>query len=215
LIFKRTILRGQTPPFVMELPSYKWPSPRTVVFRMIERGWVFVRCAGTLILAVSILVWAALYYPHDPNATHQEQQRNSFLGRAGHVIEPVVRPLGWDWRIGCAVIASLPAREIVVATIGVMYHFDDETDAKHDSGSWGEKLRQVTWDGSDRPVFSVPVALSIMVFFALCAQCAATLAVIRRETNSWRWPAFTFAYMTALAYLGALATYQVGMWIGG
>jgi ferrous iron transport protein B len=215
MIFKRTILRDQTPPFVMELPSYKWPSLRTVLFRMAERGWVFLRCAGTLILAVSILVWAALYYPHNPQATHQEQQRNSLLGRAGRVIEPAVRPLGWDWRIGCAVIASLPAREIVVATLGVMYHLDDETGGRSRPGSipWDEKLCHVTWDGTQRPVFNIPVALSIMVFFALCAQCAATLAVIRRETNSWRWPAFTFAYMTTLAYFGAMATYQLGMWI--
>jgi ferrous iron transport protein B len=216
LLFKRTLLRGQRPPFVMELPSYKWPSPRTVSFRMVERGWTFVRCAGTLILAVSILVWAALYYPHHPGATHQEQQRDSFLGQAGRVIEPVVRPLGWDWRIGCAVIASLPAREIVVATMGVMYHMDEDgTDhTATRSAAWGEKLRSVTWEGTDRPVFNVPVALSIMVFFALCAQCAATLAVIRRETNSWRWPAFTFGYMTLLAYAGAWTTYQLGMWLG-
>jgi ferrous iron transport protein B len=216
-VFKRTLLRGQTPPFVMELPSYKCPSPRTVLFRMVERGWVFVRCAGTLILSVSILVWAALYYPHDPQATHQQQQRESYLGRAGRVIEPAVRPLGWDWRIGCAVLASLPAREIVVATMGVMYHLDDEpaTASPPANALWAEKLRHVTWDGSQRPVFTVPVALSIMVFFALCAQCAATLAVIRRETNSWRWPAFTFGYMTTLAYFGAMATYQLGTWIGG
>jgi ferrous iron transport protein B len=215
-VFKRTILRGQTPPFVMELPSYKWPSPRTVIFRMAERGWVFVRCAGTLILAVSILVWAALYYPHDPRASHQQQQRESYLGQAGRVIEPAVRPLGWDWRIGCAVLASLPAREIVVATMGVMYHLDDETAAGSPADvRWAEKLRHVTWDGTGRPVFTVPVALSIMVFFALCAQCAATLAVIRRETNSWRWPAFTFGYMTMLAYFGAMITYQVGTWISG
>jgi ferrous iron transport protein B len=218
LLFKRTILRGQTPPFLMELPSYKWPSLRTVVFRMAERGWVFVRCAGTLILAISILVWAALYYPHHPKASHQEQQQNSYLGQAGRVIEPVVRPLGWDWRIGCAVLASLPAREIVVATMSVMYHIDDEnTDAASDKNAslWRARLRSVKWDGTDRPVFNIPVALSIMVFFALCAQCAATLAVIRRETNSWRWPAFTFTYMTVLAYFAAMLTYQVGMRIGG
>ena len=217
MVFKRTILRGQTPPFVMELPGYKWPSPRTILFRMTERGLIFLRCAGTLILMVSILVWAALYYPHNPQASRLEQQRNSFLGRAGRVIEPVVKPLGWDWRIGCAVIASLPAREIVVATIGVMYHLDDESGRDPEQGNmpWSEKLRRATWDGTDRSVFNVPVALSIMVFFALCAQCTATLAVIRRETNSWRWPAFTFAYMTMLAYFGALATYQFGMWISG
>lgn len=215
LLLKRTILRGETPPFVMELPSYKWPSPRTVFFRMAERGLVFVRCAGTLILAISVLVWAALYFPHDPKATHQEQQRNSYLGMAGRVIEPVVEPLGWDWRIGCSVLASLPAREVVVATLGVMYHVDDDVAAGqgNEEGQLTAKIRSVTWDGSDRPVYTVPTALSIMVFFALCAQCAATLAVIRRETNSWRWPAFTFGYMTALAYVGALLTYQVGTWI--
>jgi len=115
------------------------------------------------------------------------------------------------------VIASLPAREIVVATMGVMYHLDDEaaSGSPPANAPWAEKLRGVTWDGSDRRVFNVPVALSIMVFFALCAQCAATLAVIRRETNSWRWPAFTFAYMTILAYVGAMVTYQFGMWISG
>ncbi len=171
LVFKRTILRGQTPPFLMELPSYKWPSPRTVVFRMAERGWVFLRCAGTLILAVSILVWAALYYPHDPHATPQQQQRNSLLGQAGRVIEPVVRPLGWDWRIGCAVLASLPAREIVVATMGVIYNLDETPEAQSRESNLQpyEKLRSVTWDGTDEPVFNVPVALGIMVFFALCA----------------------------------------------
>ncbi len=211
MLFKRTLLRGQTPPFVMELPSYKWPSLRTVVFRMAERGWLFLRCAGTLILAVSILVWAALYYPHDSSLSHQEQQRQSFLGQAGQLIEPAVKPLGWDWRIGCAVLASLPAREIVVATMGVMYHMDDDAEAGDER--WSERLRTVTWDGTKRPVFSVPVALSIMVFFALCAQCAGTLAVIRRETNSWRWPAFTFTYMTALAYVAAFVTYQVGTWL--
>jgi len=217
LLLKRTVLRGQTPPFVMELPSYKWPSPRTVFFRVADRGWVFLRCAGTLILAVSILVWAALYFPHNPQVSHQQQQRDSFLGQAGRVIEPVVKPLGWDWRIGCAVLASLPAREIVVATLGVMYHIDDDpgADANGRHAQLSRKLRGVTWDDTGRPVFTIPTALSIMVFFALCAQCAATLAVIRRETNSWRWPAFTFAYMTVLAYVGALLTYQLGTWIGG
>ena len=256
LVLKKTILRGVTPPFLMELPSYKWPSPRTVAYRVVQRGWVFVRCAGTLILAVSIVVWAALYYPHNadeveaPFRARQQQlqaqlaeirvgdpgwedrceesaqldreiagayQRQSLLGTMGHVVEPVVKPLGWDWRIGCAVVASLPAREIVVATLAVIYDVGDELDLDSAEGSsrLQARLHEATWDGTDPPrkVFSLPVAFSIMVFFALCAQCAATLAVIRRETNSWRWPAFAFGYMTVLAYLGALATYQIGTWI--
>jgi ferrous iron transport protein B len=134
--------------------------------------------------------------------------RNSYLGRAGRLVEPLVRPLGWDWRLGCAALASFPAREVVIATLGVIYNLGDDED--ENSEPLAETLRAATWEGSDQPVFNIPVALSVMVFFALCAQCASTLAVLRRETNSWRWPAFTFVYMTTLAYLGALLTYQVG-----
>ena len=256
LLLKRTILRGDAPPFVMELPSYKMPSLRTIFFRVVERGVVFLRCAGTLILAVSVLIWALLYYPHDARvveAPYRGQiealdarlaalvpgdpqrktlaarrveldheiagayQRQSWLGRAGRRIEPVFRPLGWDWRISSAVLASFPAREIVIATLGVIYNLgkDVDTESRQGRSQLSSRLHAATWDGTGRPVFNLPVAFSIMVFFALCAQCAATLAVIRRETNSWRWPLFTFAYMTALAYLGALLTYHAGMWIAG
>ena len=126
----------------------------------------------------------------------------------GHAIEPVVRPLGWDWKIGVGVIASFPAREVIIATLGTIYSLGG--DVGEEDASLTEQLRAAKHaDGT--PVFNVAVACSIMVFFALCAQCAATLMVIRRETNSWRWPMFTFGYMTALAYIGALITYQVGM----
>ena len=255
LLLKRTLLRGPTPPFVMELPAYKIPSPRTVFFRMFDRGWAFVQRAGTLIVAVSIIVWAALYYPHDaatveePYAarrTELEQQitdagesqvpavvarrtaaeeelveidrdidgaykRQSYLGRVGHAIEPIVRPLGWDWRIGTAAIASFPAREVVVATLSILYNqgADVDVEVDEDRSRLIGALTDAKWDGTDRPVFGLPTALSLMVFFALCAQCAATLAVIRRETNSWRWPLFTFTYMTVLAYVAALATFQI------
>ena len=124
-----------------------------------------------------------------------------------------MRPLGWDWRIGCAVIASFPAREVVMGVLGVIYHLGADVDvgSEGDQSRLREQLRAAEWDDTGLPVYNLPVALSIMVFFALCAQCAATLAVIRRETNSWRWPAFTFAYMTTLAYVGALITYQIGI----
>jgi ferrous iron transport protein B len=140
----------------------------------------------------------------------------SYLGRVGHFIEPAVRPLGWDWRIGCAAIASFPAREVVVATLGILYDVGDEIDVDDDDsrGRLQAALYSAKWEGTDRPVFTLATALSIMVFFALCAQCAATLAVIRRETNSWRWPAFTFAYMTILAYVAAWATYQTATALG-
>ncbi len=247
LVLKRSLLRGATPPFVMELPSYKFPSITGVLYRMFERGWAFIQRAGTVIFAVSVLVWAASYFPRDEAAvegpyaaerarleaavetgTGDEKtvaeerlaeidnevlslyQQRSYLGQAGKWIEPVVKPLGWDWRIGAAAIASFPAREVVIGVLGVIYNVGDEAE----ESTLRERLSRARWDGTDRPIYTVPVALSIMVFFALCAQCAATLAVIKRETNSWGWPAFTFGYMTALAYVGALLTYQVGTWLG-
>ncbi len=242
-ILKRTIFRGPTPPFVMELPPYKRPSARLVLHRMVSQGVGFVRRAGTVILAVSVIVWAASYFPHDRRAVEGpyraeldrleqapsedapakerlaeirqklagDYQRTSYLGRAGRWIEPAVRPLGWDWRIGCAALASFPAREVVVATLGVLFDVGSEAANDPDDHRLQSALKSARWGGSDRPVFNVPVALSLMVFFALCAQCTSTLAVIRRETNSWSWPAFTFLYMTVLAYLAAFATYQIGI----
>ncbi len=135
-----------------------------------------------------------------------ESLRQSYLGRAGRWIEPVVRPLGWDWRIGTAAIASFPAREVVVATLSTIFNLGSDSD--EESSALRDALRSATWpDG--RPLFGLPVALSLMVFFALCCQCVSTLAAIRRETNSWRWPVFAFTYMTTLAYVGALIAYQV------
>lgn len=280
LALKRTLLRGPTPTFVLEMPLYKWPAPATVLHRMWEAGWLFVRRAGTLILATMILVWAALYFPatspegvnydeqlqqwkaqlrqlrqqqtewaaqlpaqpapfpdSGPRAARQTQLdrlqeqieqlqaqshalrqawiRQSFLGRAGRALAPVVRPLGWDWRIGMAALASFPAREVFVGTIGVIYsQGEGEADDPEFRQGLQEALRRQTWeDAPELPVFRVPVVLSVLVFFALCCQCASTLAVIQRETQSWRWPIFTFTYMTTLAYLGALLVYQVGSWL--
>ena len=140
-----------------------------------------------------------------------ELLNESFLGRAGHWIEPAVMPLGWDWRIGMATLASFPAREVIIATLGTIYSLGGDTDDS--SEDLRSALRSATWDDG-RSVFNVPVALSVMVFFALCAQCASTLAVIRRETQSWRWTIFTFVYMTLLAYVAALVTYQGTMALG-
>ncbi len=261
-LLKRTLLKGETPPFVMELPDYRVPAVSVVLRRVVEQCGAFLRSAGTLILAVTVMVWAAAYFPHSPQVAAEIQaeyapqltdlegrigalragapdqtassepalaelesqhaaletvisnriagayMEQSLLGHLGKWIEPLVKPLGWDWRIGCAVIASFPAREVVIGAMGVIYNLGDGQDEQ--STSLKEKLQQETWSDTGQPIFTVPVALSIMVFFALCAQCAATLATIKKETNSYRWPLFTFAYMTTLAYGGALLTYQVG-----
>lgn len=245
-VLRRTLLRGDPPPLVIELPPYKWPSPRVVTRRVFERSWDFVRNAGTIIFAVSIVMWASLAYPKvDParlapltaeagrlraqvetaptEAVAAEldavqaridgmQKRQSLLGRLGRGVEPVVRPLGWDWRIASAVLAAFTAREVVVASLGVI--FDAGPDADEQTAGLRDALRSATWDGSSRPLFTVPVALSIMVFFALCAQCVGTLVVIGRETKSWGMAVFCFVYLTSLAYVAALITYQAGTWLG-
>ncbi|MBM3291011.1 MAG: ferrous iron transporter B, partial [Candidatus Hydrogenedentes bacterium] len=241
-LLKRTLLKGETPPFLLELPTYKWPQLRTVLGKVYVQGKEFVVRAGTIIFAVIVIVWALAYFPHSdaiakkyeerraqiesssvtPDAKAQAlaaadaeesgaQLRNSYFGRIGLAVEPLVRPLGWDWRIGMAAIASFPAREVVIGTLGTIFFLGGDVDETSDTLK--SVLRGATLpDGAK--LFNVPVALSIMVFFALCCQCGATLAIIRRETRSLAWPAFTFAYMTALAYLGAFAVYQVTMWLG-
>lgn len=237
-LLKKLYFTGETPPFVMELPPYKWPSVRIVFDRVYDRAKAFVMRAGSLIFAVTVLVWALTYFPSDHTELFQvtrqiealdetapsyekdleilslqqnqiagELTRASYLGRMGVAIEPVVKPLGWDWRIGIGALASFPAREVIIATMGTIFSLGGDVD--EESAGLKSTLMAATWpDGS--PLFTIPVALSIMVFFALCAQCGATLMVIRRETNSWWWPTFTFFYMTALAYVGAFLTYQIG-----
>ena len=238
-LFKKTILRGETPPFVMEMPPYKIPDLKTIILRMLDRGKQFLVDAGTIIFATTVLIWGLLYYPRPQSISDQYDQkaaeiqsqtlsqdkleeqlntnskaeagaflRQSVLGRLGKFIEPVVKPLGWDWKIGIAVIASFPAREVVVATLGIIYNLGSEE--SEESENLRQKMRNATWDDDlNQKVFTPIVALSVMVFFALCAQCAATLAVIKRETGSWKWPVFTFSYMTILAYCAALITYQI------
>lgn len=260
LLLKRTFLRGETPAFVMELPTYKIPQIRVILRRMFDSGWAFVRRAGTLILASMILVWATLYFPHtnsegqsyetqieeienrirekkeaqgtgteqgdsetDPEMKALADQKNklteewkgqSLLGRIGKALEPVFAPLGWDWKLGMATIASFPAREVVVGTIGLIYGQGEvdpgELKDKAEEFELVKTLGEEVQADPLRGPYSTLVGLSMMVFFALCCQCVSTLAVIRRETNSWRWPIFTFVYMTTLAYLGALLVFQVG-----
>lgn len=226
-LLKKTILKGETPPFVMELPSYKMPSARLVLWRMLESGLHFLYRAGPVIAAVSVVVWALTYYPRLPDEVakgmdeakaEQVQLEQSYMGRMGKWIEPAVIPLGWDWKIGSAAIASFPAREVVVGVLGVIYGQGAEGQGEDDEQketSLQKAIQAAEWDPSGpragQKVFNIPVALSLMVFFSLCAQCSSTLVVIRKETNSWFWPAFTFVYMTVLAYVCAFVVYQVGM----
>lgn len=232
-LMKRTAFRGPASTFLLELPAYKWPRPRAIWQRVYFAARGFVVRAGTVILAVSIIVWGLAYFPRDPQVAaaaasraaadnlppeqveHEVEGallRHSILGRVGRAIEPVLRPIGWDWRIGMAVVASFPAREVVVATLGTIFNLGADED--EESEGLRAALEKATWEDSGKPLFTLPVALSLMVFFALCAQCASTLAVIRRETGSWAWAAVSFFGMTAIAYVAALLTATLAHWAG-
>jgi ferrous iron transport protein B len=223
-ILKRTLLKAPPPPFLMELPPYRMPNLRTVFQNMFTRSWLFLKRAGTVILAISIILWALMYFPRstDPLIVapideqqsvqpESEQLKNSFAGKLGHAIEPVIEPLGFDWKIGVALIASFAAREVLVSTLSIIYSVGK--DENEESETLIGAVRDAKTDDG-RPVWTPLTALSLMVFFVLAMQCMSTLAVVRRETNSWRWPIFMFAYMTVIAYLGALITYQGGKALG-
>jgi ferrous iron transport protein B len=235
LLLRSSFLRGANPTFILALPEFRMPNVQTVAMKLLDRVRIFLRRAGTVIFAVAVVVWALAYFPRSPgveqvriearasaaatssgevlearlaeidNEAAAAQLAQSWLGRAGQFVEPVFTPLGWDWRVSAAVIAGFPAREVVVAVLGTIYAVGDDADEESLAGG----LAAATWpDG--RPVFTLPMVLGLLLFYAWCLQCAATLAVIRRETNSWRWPVFAWTYMTTLGYGGAFAIYQIG-----
>jgi ferrous iron transport protein B len=204
-LFKKTLLRGPSPVFFLEMPPYHTPSARTVIMTMLERAYLFLQRAGTVILTVSIVLWFLTSYPKAPDAPPQQQMAHSYAGQAGHLIEPLIRPLGFDWRIGVSLVSSFVAREVFVSSMGTIYSVGDKnSDAEEISGSLEKKLKA-------DPYFSPLIAVCVMVFYVLAMQCMSTIAVVKRETNGWKWPLFMTGYMTALAWLTTFIVYQVGM----
>ncbi|MEP6944665.1 MAG: ferrous iron transport protein B [Acidobacteriota bacterium] len=232
-LLKRTVLKAPPPPFLMELPPYRLPNLRTVFQNMMMRAWLFLKRAGTVILAISIILWALMYFPRvvqntpdiaavsqsadgevvtaDAPLTDSEQLKHSYAGMLGHTIEPVIKPLGFDWKIGVALIASFAAREVLVSTLSIIYNVGKDQDAG--SQTLIAAVRDAKTDDG-KQAWTPLTALTLMVFFVLAMQCMSTLAVVRRETNSWTWPAFMLAYMTGFAYVAALITYQAGKFLG-
>ena len=226
LILKRTLLKAPTPPFIMELPPYRLPNLRTVLQNMLTRAGLFVKRAGTVILAISIVLWALMYFPEGPakgreaaestaivkNADSESTQlQHSYAGMFGHTIEPAIEPLGFDWKIGVALFASFAAREVLVSTLSIIYNVGKDADEK--SPSLIDAIRSAKKDDGS-PAWTPLTGLTLMVFFVLAMQCMSTVAVVRRETNSWTWPLFMIGYMTVLAYAGAFLTYQGGKLLG-
>jgi len=215
-IMKRTILKAPAPPFVMELPPYRVPQLGNVAHTLFARSTVFLKRAGTVILAISILLWALVAFPRAGSSTFLQKERaaqvqNSFAGRAGRLIEPAIKPLGFDWKIGIGLISSFAARETIVSTLSIVYNAGDNPETK--SSSLVDALRSAKRsDGS--LVWTPLTGLSLMIFFLLACQCMSTVAIVRRETNSWRWPTFMVGYMLVLAYAASFVTYQGGQLLG-
>ena len=251
-VLKKTLLKSATPPFVMELPPYRMPNFRTIFQNMFSRAGLFLKRAGTVILAISIILWALTYFPRQTDSgstdsalsqnqiasgvqepvvanstescacetetakkAEEDKQslalQNSYAGQLGHAIEPVIAPLGFDWKIGVALIASFAAREVLVSTLSIIYNVGKDADAENETLT--QAIREAKRaDGS--AVWTPLTAVTLMVFFVLAMQCMSTVAIVRRETNSWAWTLFMVGYMTVLAYIAAFLTYQGGKLLG-
>jgi len=205
-LFKRGLLRGATLPFYLELPPYRMPRLRVIALQVWDRLWMFLRRAGTIILGASVLLWALLTFPgieRSPGQSEAEHRRevleHSYAARLGKAVEPVFEPLGFDWRINVGLIASQAAREVMVSTLAQVYAWEGD---EEDLQGLGEILRAPD-PRTGRPRLAFPSALALLAWFAYSLQCVSTLAVLRRETRSWKWPAFAFAYMFATGWLAA------------
>jgi ferrous iron transport protein B len=251
-IFKKTLLKGETPMLVMELPPYRRPVLKVVVRHTWDRAKLFLVRAGTVILGINILLWFLVSYPSHPEVrsdfaakrkalladfastpqalTPKEQTnmleqldadrdsalvQRSFGGYAGRLMEPVIAPLGFDWKMGIGILASFAAREVFVSTMSIVYsaaNHANENEEAHNQNLQKILAAQQRPDGS--PVYTPLTAITLMVFYVLALQCVSTVAVVRRETNSWKWPIFQWVYMGVLAWVLAFVTFQGGRLLG-
>lgn len=218
-VMKKVFSTGKSSPFIMELPSYKIPKWSLVFHHMFERGWLFVTEAGKIIMGVSIILWFLATFPKydvneanlNPGETVESVQlKHSFAGKVGQFIEPVIKPLGFDWKIGIGLITSFAAREVMAGTLNTIYSIQDDGDEVLSLKA--KMIADKNPDGT--PVYSALKAVSLMVFFALAMQCMSTLAIVRRETNTWKWPIVMFLYMTGSAYLFSFLVFQIGTLLG-
>ena len=213
------ILRGKLGPdktanhFMLELPSYRRPQWPYIFRHVLDRGWAFVRKAGTIILGLSILLWALKTYPKSDSEDPAEVLAHSAMGRIGEVIEPVVEPLGFDGRTGTAILTSFAAREVFVSSLGIIFSVEETDDDEETRGRIRSKIAQATWpDG--RLLFTPLSMVSLLVFFVYALQCLPTTAVVAREAGSWKWAIGQFVFMSGFAYLASLLVFQVGRLMG-
>jgi ferrous iron transport protein B len=241
LVLRRTVLRGGSSMLAMEMPVYQRPSLRSIALHVWMAVRAFLRTAGTVILIATVVVWALGYFPRPADIQQRfaaqraavpaddeaaamlallearedaEYLEQSWLADIGRAVQPVFAPAGFDWRLTVGVLAAFPARELVIPTLGTLYSLGEVEPSVDEPDLRLRDALRSTKGPDGRPTMNGLIALAVMAFFALCSQCAATLAAIRRETHSWRWPLFTFVYMTFVAWAVAVAIYQIGCWLG-
>jgi ferrous iron transport protein B len=198
-LLKSSVLKSSETPFILELPQYRMPTLWSLTLRLIDRASIFLRQAGTVILSVTLALWVLAHLPviHISSGAYAAPElADSLIGRLGHFIEPAIAPLGFNWKIGIGLLSSVLAREVMVSTMGTLYGADPATQAMHLQTALHHDM---TLGG----------ALALMIFFAFAMQCTSTIAVVRRETNSWKWPAVQFLYMLVLAYSAAFVVNHV------
>ena len=193
-LLKSTILKSKDAPFILEMPPYRWPTLQSLGLRLVDRGKAFLYRAGTVIMLVTLLLWAGTNFPMHHGQPPAVQ--DSVVAKLGHAIEPAIRPLGFDWKIGVGLVTSVAAREVIIATLGTLHGVDPESHATDLQAALHNELTPAG-------------AVALLIFFAFAMQCMSTIAVVRRETNGWKWPALQFTYMTAVAYVSAFAAYHI------
>jgi ferrous iron transport protein B len=240
ILFKKTLFKLEEVPFVMELPPYRIPTIKSIVNHMWDKGYLYIKKMGGIILIASIIIWALGYFPREVSyskdydqliaasqSTVSEQTdktiaelelqkeverfEGSYIGRMGHFIEPAIRPLGFDWKMGVSLITGMAAKEIVVSTMGVLYH--DEQNAEETSTALVDKLQSHVYTYGEKKgekVFTPLVAYSFMLFILIYFPCIAAVAAIHKESGGWKWAVFTMAYTTVTAYIVSLLVYQIG-----
>jgi ferrous iron transport protein B len=192
-LLKSSVLKSAQAPFLLEMPSYRWPTLRSLGLRLLDRAKVFLQRAGTVILLVTVVLWVMAHVPY---AGGKEPIEQSLAGTMGRTIEPLIKPLGFNWKIGIGLITSLAARETIISTLGTIYGMDPDSHGM----DLQKALRQDLTPGG---------AVALLIFFAFAMQCMSTVAVVRRETGGWKWPILQFSYMGVLAYVGAFLAFHV------
>ena len=215
-VFRTWLLPGETEPFVMELPTYQMPTIKNILIHMWERTWLYVKKAGTIILMISIVMWALFTFPTtdsqgQPYEDATVQLENSYAGQVGKAIEPVFRPLGFDWKTGVALVAGFGAKEVVVSTLGTLYSIEDEEALAEEEES---SVKGFAERAKEQSGYTPLVAYVLMIFTLIYVPCMAAIAVMKRETNSWKWPLFTIGYTLTLAWVVSFLVYRGGLLLG-